>query len=656
MADDTFVPYIPPEKKLVEFTFRALLVGCIITVIMGAANTYLGLKVGLTVSASIPATVIALAIFKALKSNILEITVAKTTGAAGESLAAGIIFTLPALILVGAWEQIDVVAVTAIALVGGTLGVLFTISLRRILIEDLALPFPEGVAAKEILIASEKGGSSAKIVFTALGIGALFKVGASLVIESGGNAKEYALGLWTDRVQGVLNAGRLKLYGGADLSVALLGVGYIVGLEICKLIFIGGFIGWVILAPIFILVEGVPLDPSGVPYTDWQMFDAIRQSQLIFIGVGAMIVGSIHTLFTLRHAIVTGVKNAIKPTKAEEGVEIPRTQQDLPLKWSYIGAGLLIFPMFGIYYWLSGSILISAVCAVIMVFLAFLFTTIAGYLAGIVGSSNNPVSGITIATLLFTSVLIFALGGRDVYGMAVALVVGAIVCISAAIAGDVVQSLKTGQLLGSTPKYLQMGEFVGVIAAAFIIPPVLLLLDTVYGIGSPNLPAPQAQAMKAIVEGIFIGGMNWPMVALGMQFAVLLIIIKKPVLPIAIGLYLPFSLSIPILVGGYASHLVNKRFDIFYKGSAEAVDKSDSLIEALREKIHTKAILYSSGLIAGEALMGVAVAALVTMDISLALIDGPIWILGMIFFGIMAWKLWQLGTQEVDALVEGGSE
>ncbi len=651
---DKVIPYVSPETTMTEFTIRALIVGVIISVVMGAANAYLGLKVGLTVSASIPAAVISLAIFKALKGTILEITVAKTTGAAGESLAAGIIFTIPALLMVGAWDGLDIVMTTMIALCGGILGVFFTISLRRILIEDLDLPFPEGVAAKEVLVAGEEGGKSAKDVFVALGLGALFKIGSSLVADG----KEYSLGLWTDKVQGAISVGKTKLYFGSELSLALLGVGYIIGLRISGMILIGGAIGWMVLAPLFILFEGAPYNlETGLQITDpILMFNAIREQQLVFMGVGAMIVGSFHTLFKLRTAIVDGVKSAMSMgKKGEEKEEVTdRTQDDLSIKWSYLSSIILMIPMAGIYYLLSGSILIAVLSAIVMVLLAFLFTTVAGYLAGIVGSSNNPISGITIATLLFTSIFIYILGGRGVQGMSVAIGVGAIVCISAAIAGDVMQSLKTGQLIGSTPKYLQLGEFTGVIAAAFIIPPILLLLDNVYGIGSVNLPAPQALAMKSIVEGIFAGGMNWLMVILGMQFALLLIILKKPVLPIAIGLYLPFSLGVPIVLGGLVKTLVDKRVDdlMFFTSKKNQADQN-----SLREKVHVRGILYSSGLIAGEALMGVIIAAFVTTGISLALIPSPVMFLGLPIIGLgfflyMAFKLKQMGDEAVDELME----
>jgi putative OPT family oligopeptide transporter len=652
VADEDFVPYVRPEVKMLELTIKALVLGVILSVVMAAANAYLGLKVGMTVSAAIPAAVISAAIFKVFRGTVLEVTVSKTMASTGESLAAGVIFTIPALVIIGVWDDIDYGVTTAVALVGGILGVLFTVLLRKILIIDLDLPFPEGVASAEVIVATEKGGKAASYVFGALGIGALFKIGASLIVQG----REHALGLWTDRVEGVASAGNARLYGGSDLSVALLGVGYIIGLKIALLIFAGGVMGWVIIAPIIMGVSGVPINPeTGVAHTDMvAAFDQIRFDHLIFIGVGTMIVGSFWTLYTMRDAIVSGVKKAFPSKDAIVEVEaVTRTEEDLPVRWALIFSGILIIPIFAVYLWLSGSVLQAFFAAIIGFVAAFLFTTVAGYLAGIIGSSNNPISGVTIATLLIMSIVLFILGARGAIGMATAIGVAALICCSAAIAGDVTQSLKTGQLIGSTPKYLQISMFIGVAIAAVVIAPTLTVLHAAYTIGSPNLPAPQALAMKGIVEGIFGGNMNWLMVLFGMELAVLLIILDKPVLPIAIGLYLPFSLTIPIMLGGIVHHTVDKAVDTKYQGAFTGIsDEKERLsrIEKIKEKVHNNGVLFASGLIAGEALMGIIMAVLVVQGVSLAVVGQPIVILGVLFFLFLAFILWRFGQQSMDEI------
>jgi putative OPT family oligopeptide transporter len=650
VADEEFVPYVRPEVKMLELTIRALILGVILSIVMAAANAYLGLKVGMTVSAAIPAAVISAAIFKGLKGTVLEITVSKTMASTGESLAAGVIFTIPALIIIGVWTEIDYATTTAVALVGGILGVLFTVLLRKILIIDLNLPFPEGVASAEVIIAAEEGGKAANYVFGALGIGALFKMGASLVVSG----REHALGLWRDKVQGVASAGNARIYGGSDLSVALLGVGYIIGLKVAMLIFMGGVIGWVIIAPIIMAVSGVPINPeTGVPHTDMvAAFDQIRFDHLIYIGVGTMIVGSFWTLYTMRDAIIGGVKKAFPSKDSIVEVEaVSRTEDDLPVRWALIVAGMLIIPIFAVYFFLSGSLLQAFFAAIIGFIAAFLFTTVAGYLAGIIGSSNNPISGVTIATLLIMSIVLFILGARGELGMATAIGVAALICCCAAIAGDVTQSLKTGQLIGSTPKFLQISMFIGVAVAAVVIAPTLTVLHAAYEIGSENLPAPQALAMRGIVEGIFEGRMNWLMVAFGMELAVLLIILDRPVLPIAIGLYLPFSLTIPIMLGGIVHFMVDRevdnRYDLAHPHFMEAKER-ESQLEKIKEKIHNRGVLFSSGLIAGEALMGIVLAVLVVQGVSLAIIGEPIVILGVVIFLFLAFLLWRFGNQSTD--------
>ncbi|MCI0497096.1 MAG: oligopeptide transporter, OPT family, partial [Thermoplasmata archaeon] len=491
MAEKEFVPYISPDVTIPEFTFKAVLLGAILSIVMGAANAYLGLYAGMTVSATIPAAVIALAVFRMLKkygiiegATILETNFAKTMAAAGEALAAGVIFTIPALLLLDLWDDIDIVKTTVIALVGGCLGVLFTVSLRRVLIIDLDLPFPEGVAATEVLKTGEEGGPGVHYVTVGLFTAMAHKFAAS----------EFGLSIFREKVEGVVRAGRARFYGGANLSPALMSVGYIIGLRISTYIFLGGILGWFILAPAIGIMQGWPSPPTGwVGPHDIGVYTTIWSTKIRYIGVGAMVVGGVYSIFRMRTAITKGVVQAFG--KTEKKGPVIRTELDLDLRLTWILIGLFVIPIFAIYWWVTENLLISAVSSGIMLVAAFFFTAIAGYLAGIVGSSNNPISGVTIATLLFAALLLVALGAEGDDGMTSTILIAALVCCAAAIAGDVMQDLKTAQLLGATPRNIQIAVFLGVVAAALVIAPTLVALHGAYGIGSKSLPAPQAGLM-----------------------------------------------------------------------------------------------------------------------------------------------------------------
>ncbi len=617
-----FVPYVPPEQTIPELTIKALVLGAILSVVMAAANAYLGLYAGMTVSATIPAAVIALAVFKALartgkisQATILETNLSKTMASAGESLAAGVIFTIPALLVMGLWDNVDYTKTTMIALTGGMLGVLFTISLRRILIIDLDLPYPEGVACSEVLKVGEEGGKGVNLVFGGLGLAALYKFVAT---QFGGN-------LWQGHAMGTMSLGKFKFFGGGDLSPALLSVGYIVGLRIASYIFMGGFIGWVILAPIIgayndWTFNGTSAEGIAAFMGDGLTHGGVWGEYIRYIGVGAMVVGGVYTLFSMRDAITKGLKQAFSGFGGDGDEHIPRTEHDLPLKLAWFASFALIIPIFGIYLWVSESLLIASVSAVVMFIAAFFFTAIAGYIAGVVGSSNNPISGVTIATLLFAAILLVGLGAEGTSGMQTTILIAALVCCAAAIAGDVMQDLKTGQILGSTPRHLQVGEFIGVGAAALIIAPVLMVLHEAYVIGSPQLRAPQAGLMSAVTEGVFQGGLPWNMVFIGMVIAVILILLKVPVMAVAIGIYLPFTLATPIMLGGVIRHFCEKfienktRKEKMLSMTQEDLDKE---IANEKELVGRNGLLLGSGLIAGEALMGVGIAVLVVMSIDI---------------------------------------
>jgi putative OPT family oligopeptide transporter len=610
MADD---PYIPADQNLPEFTVKAIVVGVVLAIIMGAANAYLGLKVGMTVSATIPSAVMAMAIFRSIKGNVLEVNLAKTMGSAGESLAAGVIFTIPALIILGAWVEIDYFVTTAVALLGGMMGVFFTVPLRRILVVEEDLPYPEGVACTEVVLAGEEGGNTAKLVFSALFIGGVYKF-----ISSG-------LNIMHDKIASIISVGKAKFFGGGELSAALLGIGYIIGPRIASFVFLGGILGWVLITPIFLTMAANGTYPIPEGSTLMEALEIIRLEQVVWVGIGAITTGGIYTLITLKDSMKSAF-GKIRAKKSEEDEAI-RTERDLPVDKTFIAVAALVIPIFGLFYYLSESGIIAGVSAIVAVITAFFFTAVAGYLAGVVGSSNNPISGVTITTLLFTSLLLLAMGARGEYGMTTALGVGAVICCAAAIAGDVMQDFKTGQLLGSTPKALQMGEMIAVLAMAMVIAPILMLLHNAYTIGGPELPAPQATVMAGLLNAMFGEGMNFMMFLLGVELAIFLILLDLPILPVAIGIYLPFPLTTPIMLGGVLNAIVTKI-------GKRKPDMSE-------EKIHSRGVLFSSGLVAGEALLGIVIAGLYgafTME-RVRLLKEPLPFIGTIVFFGMAFLL-----------------
>ncbi len=645
MAED-FVPYIRHDQSLPELTFKALFVGILLTILMAAANAYLGLYAGMTVSATIPAVVMGLAILKPMRANILEINQAKCVAVAGESLAAGVIFTIPGLVVLhrmtegmAGWADLwgeggsNVILTIVIALMGGLLGVLFTIPLRNVLIKDLALPFPEGVASAEVLKSCEKGGSGMKIVFGALGLGALFKYMGS----------PFGFSLWEERLQGVLGRGKMRLYGGLSLSPALLGVGYILGLKISSLVFLGGVIGWILMLPIIGAIYGWPmqglyydLNGGGALGSVWQVWF----ENTLYVGVGAIVTGGIWTLIKMRKAIGKGVGEAIRSTKSQGNDQsVIRTERDFSMRlWFF----LVISVVVGVVYYIATENILATVVATIMMFFAtFIFTAIAGYLAGVVGSSNNPISGVTVATLLFTALLLAALPVNKYVGMTATIIVGAVVCVSAAIAGDSMQELKTGQLLGATPYNLQIARFIGVTVAALIVPFVVFMLDDVYHIGSSNLLAPQATVMATIARGVFQWDLNFLMIIIGIAIAIILILMDLSVMAVAIGIYLPFTLTLPIMVGGIIKYFtevtIKRKVDTVRDIDAE---RKKSVVQRILEKTETDGILVSSGLIAGEAVVGVLIALLYILNVSPAVFSHPAGWPGLLVFLYLGFLIW----------------
>ena len=591
-------PYIDSNTSLPEITVKAVVLGALLSVVLSAANAYFGLFAGLTVSASIPAAVISMALLKVFKnSNILENNLVQTAASAGESLAAGVIFTIPALVIMGYWEEFNYFETVTIALCGGVLGVLFTIPLRNALIVKEQLKFPEGVATAEVLKTGEEGGKAVKYLVWGSLIGGIFKLGDS------------ALNLWEGTWQrATLINEKIYAYFGLNLSPALVAVGYIVGLNIAFLVFLGGAISWFIAIPAYVAING---GQEGVDAVT--LGGNIWNSQIRYLGVGAMVVGGLWALVSLAGSLGTAFKAGVDAFK-KGGTSMKdqiRTEMDTPMSWVLIGIGVLIVPIFLIYLSAISDVAITATMTIIMVIAGFLFSAVAGYMAGLVGSSNNPISGVTIATILSASLLLLTLmgTGNELAGAAGAILIGAVVCCAAAIAGDNMQDLKAGHILGATPFKQQIMQMVGVIAGALAIPLVLNSLLIAYGMGAPteanpeSLTAPQATLMQSVAQGIFGGGLPWNMVYIGGGIGIIIILIdqylkskgsefRMPVLAVAVGLYLPFELDSSIFVGGLLAHFLTKATK-----NTKGADKAGNA-----------GLLLASGLITGEALMGIGIA------------------------------------------------
>lgn len=579
-----FKPFVPAEKSLPEFTVTSILLGILIAVAFGAANAYLGLRVGMTVSASIPAAVISMGLIRVIlkKESILENNMVQTIGSAGESVAAGAIFTLPALFLwAKEWGTAapSLIEIAIIAFIGGSLGVLFMIPLRKALIvqEHGTLPYPEGKACAEVLVAGEEGGSKASTVFAGLGIAAAYKF-----ITDG-------LKAFPSEVHYEIPVYKGSGFG-ADVLPALLGVGYICGPKISSYLLAGGALGWFVLMPLIVLFgANITLFPADVSvaelYATGGSF-AVWTNYIKYIGAGAVACGGIISLIKSLPLIVRTFRDALKGFGKGAAATAERTNQDLDIRFILVAIVILVLAI-----WLVPVIPINLFGAMIVVIFGFFFATVSSRMVGLVGSSNNPVSGMTIATLLVASLALKATGMVGQAGMTAAIAIGGVICIVAAIAGDTSQDLKTGYILGATPKKQQIGELIGVLASAIAIGGVLYLLDTAWGYGTAELPAPQATLMKMIVEGVMGGNLPWTLVGIGAFVAIVVEILGIPVLPFAIGLYLPIHLSVPMMIGGGVRWIIEKK----KKG-----DEQKSAVE--------NGILYSSGLIAGEGLVGILLA------------------------------------------------
>ncbi len=597
------------EKSLPEITVKAVVLGVVLSMILAAANAYLGLFAGMTVSASIPAAVVSMGVLRLFrKSNILENNIVQTAASAGESLAAGVIFTLPALVIMGFWQDFNFLWVTIIAGFGGLLGVLFTIPLRRALIVEDKLQFPEGIATAEVLETGQKGGSGIIHIGAAAAASSLFKIGAG------------GIGLWPATIEGAKRLGGSIAYFGSDLSPALLSVGYIVGLNIAVLIFLGGVLNWYVAIPIVAVGSNWPTHTSGdltgqaMAATDYAY--QIWSTKTRYLGVGGMLLGGLWTIFAMRRSLVRGIVSGLRAYKevAGESGAIDRTERDMSMKWILVLIVASVVPLFLVYEIFVKDFTISLPMAAVMLVAGFIFSAVAGYMAGLVGSSNNPISGVTIATVTVSALLLLVLmGSGHPGGPAAAIVIGSVVCCAAAIAGDNMQDLKTGYIVGATPWRQQVMQMIGTAAGALVIAPVLMLLHRAYGFaGQPGarpdaLAAVQANLMASVARGVFKGDLPWTFVFIGMGIAAGVIALdqylrrigssfRTPVLAVTIGIYLPLELAVPIFVGGLIHHACKA----FHRRHGTPAEQAESSAR--------NGLLFASGLITGEALMGILLA------------------------------------------------
>ena len=596
--NESFNPYISADKVLPEFTVTSILMGIILAVVFGAANAYLGLKVGMTVSASIPAAVISLGVIRVImkKNSILESNMVQTIGSAGESLAAGAIFTMPALFLWAEEGKIDMpgyLEITLIALFGGILGVLFMIPLRKALIveEHGILPYPEGMACAEVLLAGEEGGSNASTVFAGMGLGAAFK----FIVDG---LKIVPSDITTPNIKGY--AGQI----GVEIYPALIGVGYICGPSISSYMFAGGIIAWLVLIPAVVFFGGsidfATLGNTGLAgQTIAEVYEAngasaIWSNVIKYVGAGAIATGGVISLLKSLPLIIKTFAGAMKSLKNTSGGTNVRTDRDMKMP---VVLGIILIVI--ILIWLVPSVPVSLLGAFLIAIFGFFFATVSSRMVGLIGSSNNPVSGMAIATLLISTFVLKATGNTGMAGMTGAIAIGSIICVIAAIAGDTSQDLKTGFIVGATPAKQQVGELIGVVASGFAIAGVMSLLNKAWGFGSAEIPAPQATLMKMIVEGIMDAKLPWVLVFMGVFLALALEVLRVPVMPFAIGLYLPIYLSCGIMVGGVVRLFLDKKKEA----------------EAKKKEMISNGTLYCAGMIAGEGLVGILMAVLAIIKV-----------------------------------------
>ena len=607
-------PFVPEKTDQREFTLRAVLLGLIMTIILGAANAYLGLRAGMTIAATYPAAVIGMAVLKMMKGSILEENIARTVGSIGESVAAGAIFTIPAFLITGVWTKFNTVSAylqsTALMFVGGLLGILFVTFLRRIMVTDPELPFPESVAAAEIHKAGQKGSAGAKFLFQAMGVGALiyslgvvqlFSASKEFVIKLGKIGSSFVR-LGSSQEAGTVGTGGMVSVSGPGISPAYVGVGYIIGPRLASLNFAGGVLAWGLFAPLLMYFLGPQLVSqfygptvamADVPWPD--LISNVWKFIIRPIAVGGMLVGAGYTLFKMRKNLMAGIKRSISDVKKASGqVETTsRLEKDLDMRLVLFLLLFTVILMVFVYKMFIGSYLPAVLAAVVMAVFGFFFAAVSGNLVGTIGSSNNPISGLTLATLIIAGLLMVLIGARGTSGIIAVLGVASVVCVSSAVAGEMLQDLKVGHILGGTPWKMQVGDILGVLVASLVLYFPLMILHGAFTFGSKELPAPQAGLMAAITQGIVGGEMAWPLVIVGMMmgFALILVRVSSPML-VSVGMYLPIETTFAIFVGG------------MIKGILDRQTARKKLNPAQKARAENVGILLAAGLIAGEALTG----------------------------------------------------
>lgn len=635
------VPYVPETMEMKEVTFRALLLGMVMTAILGAANAYLGLKAGMTIAATYPAAVIGMAILRLMKGSLLEENIARTVGSIGESVAAGAVFTIPAFVMAGLWPGLsgNYWKSVVLMLLGGMLGILFVTLLRRVMVEDPELPYPESVAASQIHKAGQQGSKAAQILFANMGFGGFIYLLGAVNVFSASNTlnvrisdlgKKLLLRTGTNPSVATTITGGATLFSAPDISPAYLGVGYIIGPRLAALNFAGGLLAWGLLVPLLTFTIGPYIQaaqPAGHTL-DWTLLaGAIYYSVVRPIAVGGMLVGAVFTLFKMRKQLAAGMGRAVSDLKksAAAHAATSRIDRDLPSKAVFAGVGAVFLAMIALYYYfisgagnLTGSKVIAGalVAAAVMVVIGFFFAAVSGNLVGLIGSSNNPVSGLTLCTLLIAALLMVALGVSGTGGVAAVLGVAAVVCVSSAVAGEMLQDLKVGHILGGTPAKMQVGDLFGIVVASFVLFIPLAVLDKAYHFGSNALPAPQAGLMAMLAKGIVGGDMAWPLVVVGILLGISMIMIEvKSVMLFSVGMYLPLGTTFAIFVGGIIRWVTDKLRD------------RRGFNHAQKARVDNAGVLTASGLIAGEALCGLVIAGLVGSgrDVTLVRWTPPIW-------------------------------
>jgi putative OPT family oligopeptide transporter len=610
-------PYVPENLEMREFTWRAVLIGLVMTVILGSANAYLGLRAGMTIAATYPAAVIGMAILRLVKGSLLEENIARTVGSIGESVAAGAVFTIPAFVISGAWPSFGFRQAywksTALMVVGGALGILFVTLLRRVMVEDPELPYPESVAASEIHKAGQQGSKAAKLLFYNMGFGGLvyllgqfqlFNASKTLVVRVGELGRS-VLRLGSSQTAQAVSVGGVTTFQAPAVSPAYLGVGYIIGPRLAALNFAGGVVAWGLLVPLIIYILGPQLQAILPAGHEPDLASAVGRFVVRPIAVGGMMVGASWTLFRMRKSLALGIKRAISDLKksAAAHAATSRVERDLSGKVVFGGLAVAFLCMIALYYYFANVVSGAVVAALVMIVVGFFFAAVSGNLTGMIGSSNNPVSGLTLCTLVIAALLMVAIGVSGASGVAAVLGVAAVVCVSSAVAGEMLQDLKAGYILGGTPAKMQIGDFCGVaVAGAALYFPLLILhqgnINTGgIGFGDPKLPAPQAGLMAMLTQGIVGGGMAWPLVVVGILMGLAMVMLEvKSVMLFAVGMYLPLETTSAIFVGGVIRWIT------------DMIRDQRGYNEAQKARVDNAGILTASGMIAGEAIFGLIVA------------------------------------------------